>query len=389
MGRIARRWIATIVSASLLALAVGGPSRSSATATPVSISALRPIGPDGAWVWLDRSSSHTASSRYAEEIALTLDGGRSWLVRTPPGLATANADRSIVQLAAAGTADAWVSYAGVTTGSPQTLVATTDGGRRWRRRGRLPSPYCALQFLSAEVGWCVTTLAATGTEAVTVYRTGDGGRHWTLESASASPQQPGTPGSLPVGCDKILALTAPTVGWAALECPTGLSPMYESVDAGKTWRRQSVAAPPAGYRLGSDATALWTSAPVSKGAMAAAGLEVEAADVRSLVYRSTDAGHIWFPVSPPGTPRRWSVDVVTPTIWKLSSGRTVLTTTDAGASWRTVASDLALPVQGGPLFVSAEDGWYVSSSQRTLYRTHSGGAAWKPVRLPRLPRRAP
>ncbi len=377
------------MSASLFALAWGGPSRSSATATPVSISALRPIGSDGAWLWLDQSSRGTAPSRYPEEIALTLDGGRSWLVRTPPGLATANADHSIVQLAAAGTDNAWVSYAGVSTGSPQTLVATTDGGRRWRRRGRLPSPYCSLQFLTAEVGWCVTTLAAAGTEAETVYRTGDGGRHWALESASASPQHPGTPGSLPVGCDKILALTAPAVGWAALECPTGLSPMYESVDAGKTWRRQSVAALPAGYRLGSDAAAPWTSAPVSEGAMAAAGLEVEGADVRSLVYRSTDAGRTWSAVSPPGTPRRWSVDVVTPTIWKLSSGRTVLTTTDAGASWRTVASDLALPGQGGPHFVGAEDGWYVPSGQRTLYRTHDGGATWRPVRLPRLPRSGP
>ncbi len=398
MKRVARRWLGAVGLAMLVALAGCGSSPGSAmvssssattSAGTWSVLLLRPAGPFGAWVWLAQASSGTALGPYAEEIALTLDGGDSWLVRTPPGLATGTSDRSIAQLAAVSTADAWVSYAGVTSGSPQTLVATRDGGRQWTRVGWLPSPNCTLQFLTAKVGWCVTTLGAMGSEAVTVYRTTDGGQHWTLKSASASPPHSGTPGSLPVGCDKYVAFTAPTVGWAAFLCPIGLSPIYESVDGGRTWTRQSVAALPASYRLGSVGDDLWNGAPVAVGAIAAAGLTVEDPGVRSLVYRSTDGGRTWSPVSLPGTPRQWSVDVVTPTTWKLSSGRTVLTTTDAGVSWVTVTSNLAFPVQGGPQYVTANDGWYATYDQRTLYRTDTGGASWKLVRLPPFPRNAP
>ena len=391
MQRVARRWLGATALASPVALAGCGSSPGSPRFSPSSattsagrwwISALRPVGPKGAWAWLDQASNDSVLSPYSEEIALTLDGGDSWLVRTPPGLAIGTSDRSIAQLAAVSTADAWVTYAGVSSNSPQTLVATTNGGRQWNVQGRLPSPNCTMQFLTAKVGWCVTTLGAMGSDAVTIYRTADGGQNWTLESASASPQHSGTPGSLPVGCDKYVAFTAPTVGWAAFICPVGLSPIYESDDAGRTWSRQSAAALPARYRHGSAGDDFWTAAPVAVGAIGAVGLNVEAAGPRTLVYRTTNAGRTWSPVSPPGTPRQWSVDIVTPTTWKLSFGTTVLTTTDAGLSWRTVTSNLALPVQAGPQYVTANDGWYATYGQRTLYRTNTGGASWKLVRLP-------
>lgn len=352
------------------------------------MSALRPAGTAGAWAWLSAYYNGAVPATYPEEVAFTTDGGRSWLDRTPPGLSHGTARQSIEGLDALGTADAWVTYGPLGSGSRLALMVTIDGGKHWARLGQLPSPYCSLQMLTGAVGWCVATLEAMGSGPAVIYRTVDGGWHWALESRSPSPYSwgRGTPGALPFGCDKEVRFSTAAQGSAALVCAVGLSPIYGSTDAGRTWGKRNVEPLPAGYGLTPGTPAMWASAPTLDGRLGAVGLSVEGTHDKSLVYRSSDAGATWWPVAPPGPPRDWSVDVVTATTWKLTAGTTVLTTTDAGHTWSTATSGLDLgPQDGTPDYVNADDGWRTPVEGTSLYRTTDGGKTWQRVSLPAFP----
>jgi photosystem II stability/assembly factor-like uncharacterized protein len=352
-------------------------------------SALAPTGAASAWAWLSAYYDGAFPATYPEAIVRTTNGGRSWLDRTPPGFSQGTAQRSVEGLDAVSATDAWVTYGPLGSGSWRALIATTEGGRYWHRLGRLPSPYCSLQMLDATVGWCVASVGAMGSEPVAIYRTIDGGRRWALESRSpSSPPSwgPGTPGALPFGCDKLVGFSTATVGSAAFACAAGLSPIYISTDAGRTWRAQRVEPLPASYGLAPGNAAAWSSAPVLDGKLGAVGLSVEGRHDTSLVYRTTDAGSTWWPVVPPGPPRAWSVDVVTATAWKLTAGTAVLTTTDAGRKWATAKSALDFAFQGGTLdYANAKDGWRVPVKGHPLHRTSDGGKTWQTVALPAFP----
>jgi photosystem II stability/assembly factor-like uncharacterized protein len=218
---------------------------------------------------------------------------------------------------------------------------------------------------------------------VIIYRSADGGRHWQLESRSPTLQAPGTAGSLPNACDKLVSFSTPSVGWAASVCAGGTSPLYETTDAGRTWARCRVGPLPAGYHLSSGLPAVWATAVVSAGRLGAVGMSVEGPG-QSLVYRSTNGGSSWRAVAPPGPPHPWNVVVVNPSTWKLTYKGTVLTTTDAGRTWQPGKSNLALPAQSLQ-YVTAEDGWYVPVVASELERTEDGGASWHQVTLPPFP----
>lgn len=365
-----------VLLSALAVLAASGSGSTAVAAARLVVSSLQPVGADAAWAWLSQASA-CGTGPCTEAVDVTLDGGRSWLNRTPPGLSTLTPSEAISQLAAVGPEDAWVSYGDLADGSPRDLTGTSDGGLHWARLGRLPSPYCSLQFVSSTVGWCTASLAASGYDPVIIYRSADGGRHWELESRSSELSSRGTSGSLPDACDKYVSFSSPTAGWAAFVCPAGRSPIYGSTDSGRTWVRLRVGPLPDGYRLSPGLPAVWTSSPVFSGRSAALGLSVEG-DNRSLVYASTDHGNVWRAVAPPGRPREWFVDVVTPSTWKLIFGRTVLTTTDGGHTWRAGTSNVAL-AGPGPQFFTAENGWYVPLGGSEIERTNDGGLFWHPV----------
>jgi len=344
--------------------------------------ALRPMGPTEAWTWLS-AANYSGTGPYAEAVDLTLDGGRTWLDRTPPPLVKASMSRGIEQLAALGPSDAWIAYGAAGSGSPQTLMFTTDGGLRWASAGRLPSPYCTLQFVSSSVGWCVANLAAAGTDAVVIYRTADAGEHWSLESSGAIQGHPGTKGSLPTACDKSVTFSGTTDGWAAFSCPVGVPPLYESTDSGRSWQLRSVGPLPPGYVSG-DAGAAWTSGPVFAGAEGAAGIYSSSPGGGTVVFVTVNGGLTWSASPPPEEHARWLVDVVTARTWKLYSGRSVLTTTDAGLIWRRAESNLSLPAQAVVDYVDVNHGWYLPAGGAGLERTTDGGVTWQAVGLPTL-----
>ena len=145
MGLGSRWVVSTFRALSLAALVAGGvglaspertpahPASSSAViaqagpaAQPWDVQAIDPVGPRTAWAFLVQAAG--TGPTWAEELAVTTNGGRSWADRTPPGLQPGSLRRSISQAGATGPADAWATY-GPISGQPTTQSLVGDHRR--------------------------------------------------------------------------------------------------------------------------------------------------------------------------------------------------------------------------------------------------------------------
>lgn len=354
------------------------------------------IGASTAWAWT--TGENTGS---AQGVARTSDGGRRWREVTPPGLGIQTGDRYITGLFALDASHAWVTYGSIFSGTPQTIVSTSDGGRHWAIAGQAPlttisfsgSTYnCGLDFVSPSVGWCETTPPFFGSEAVYIYRTTDGGRNWKLVSDTPGPP-PNPAGTLPWTGDKDTQFVTPRKGWTVFaEAGAVTAPLYESLDGGKTWVQRTVANAPVTFDGGSG----FTGQPVVAGKAGAVGYTISGAPEppheESVVYVTNDGGLRWHAVVPPGQREDWLVDTITPKIWRLVSGNRILATDNAGRTWHTIHSDVSFslfyayddPTAPVVNFTTPRTGWIVSttSTGTSLWRTTDGGGVWRQITVP-------
>jgi photosystem II stability/assembly factor-like uncharacterized protein len=344
------------------------------------------IGGLTAWAWTQ--GPHTGS---AQGLELTVNGGASWARVTPPGLGIQKGDRFITGFFALDGRHAWVTYGNLANGAAQTIDSTADGGRRWRAVGHEPLTSipqsifvydCGLDFVTPSDGWCQTTPAFAGSEAVYLYHTTDGGKRWKriyVTSAGANPRR-----GLPFGCDKEIQFTSPATGWAIFTCAGSMTaPLYQTTDAGKTWAKKKVAKAPGTFDGGSGFAGL----PLVAGSRGAVGYTIAGRPLKTVVYRSTNGGTAWRPVTPPGGPRGWVADAITPASWRLVQGDRILATGDAGRTWHTITSNVTFHLYYAYLnptppvvhFASAKTGWIAAAS---LWRTIDGGSTWRRVPVP-------
>jgi photosystem II stability/assembly factor-like uncharacterized protein len=369
-----------------LGLSPEAAAAGSSAPTHQTIREVWPVGPTTAWVWTQNDQSG-----WPQGLARTTDGGARWADATPSMLRNRRADRSITGSFALDAQHAWLVYGAITFDAPQSIMATEDGGRRWSVVGQVPARYgCNLEFVTPLIGWCVQIGAAAGSEGVTIYRTADGGVSWRLVSTEGPTG--GSPGALPFGCDKEVSFVTATMGWSDFSCAGGVSPLYETSDAGTTWSRVAIT-PPTVARDGNGVESYesyesFSGPPVVSGERGAVGVTINSPGRRLTdVYQSTDGGTSWHVVVPPGPSQDWSVDIVTPNEWRLVSGRRILSTDDAGTQWRRITADVTLePIENGALFpataidfVTTKVGWLVG---KRLWRTTDGGSRWKSLRVP-------
>lgn len=104
------------------------------------------------------------------ELRITWDGGRTWT----SGTVTQDA---IAEVAVAGTDDAWVTTACITSPPCETLLYhTADGGRTWTSTW---TDLSWVSFVDGSVGWGIPGFGAPTTPgAVRLEHTTDGGRTW-------------------------------------------------------------------------------------------------------------------------------------------------------------------------------------------------------------------
>ena len=367
------------------------------------LQSLRMTSPRTGW-GLDYSANPADPAVNGETLlARTIDGARTWTDVTPaaarPLLATPNASEV---LDAVNGDRAYLAVTGpaqesVTAVSTTVLFGTADGGRTWTESARLRAPgiVSLLTFAGDEDGWLVLDEgAAMGHNAVRMYRTTDGGRHWSL-TAATQPLTSATGGGIPVLCDKTgVAFATLAAGWLTSVCTVGLQgELLVSRDGGVTWAPQPLPLPAgicgdAGCTLtgpqftggtgfltvgvAADTPSLlttrnlgqsWTALPLpahagwypritffgpSRGVLVSAGSQGALGDV---FYTTSDGGQRWRPV-PQGvhfTQLGAAIDFVSPRTgfaWIQGGDATggsapdMYETTDSGRTWTSFAPKL-------------------------------------------------
>lgn len=334
-----------------------------------------PVGAHTAWAFTAGNQLRNPP----QSVQRTVDGGAHWSNLTPPGLTRASGSTGIGSADFVNRMRAWVAYGSYE--GRQTLLRTSDGGRVWARAGRIPSLSCEVQFVNPVDGWCVEINGAAGSEFVAIYRTTTAGRTWREVSHNAVPGKKSTPDPIPFACDKSVVFTSSTDGFAASFCNGGGGYIYATTDGGARWhRRLSVPAPVDG-----SAGAGFTAVVASRND-AAAGYMVQgykATPTSSIVYHSTDGGARWVKVRPPGRPRGYDVDILTPSVWRLIAGRTVLGTDNAGRTWTPITANVAL--SQSVLFATTNVGWDLGASYGggdNVLHTIDGGRHWTTIHVP-------
>jgi photosystem II stability/assembly factor-like uncharacterized protein len=383
------RYVAVIIAGCIgsvvfNALSASGASGPTFTASRIpsgqTVAQIDPFGKKVLWAWTQNQAALTGGG---QEIELTVNGGTSWENVTPPRLGVESGNHWINGFFALSPTRAWIVYGGVDK-EPQTIESTSDGGRHWSAVGQLPKFYCGLQFTSTSDGTCTVYAGAGGSMGIAIYRTVDGGAHWThifnsyMTEASLNKRTPKN--SLPFECDKSIDFMNATKGWALFYCNADLVIIYRTTDGGVKWTPSEIA--PASLKTEGGG---FPSPFVLSGRRGAVGYE---GGKYSVVYVTGDGGASFHAVSPPGQRRPWNVDVLTPRVWRLAYKTTIMATNDAGKSWFTVHSDansVSKPrkyAASAPQVIFATDtrAWLIQNNE--LLRTTDGGKVWKRVPVP-------
>lgn len=348
-----------------------------------SLAQVVPFGLKTVWV---STANNVKSTGGGQGIELTTNAGKSWKNVTPPGLGVGGGTHSIHGFFALSPTRAWLLYGGIK--GPQTIETTSDAGHHWSSKAGVLSPTgCTPQFVTLQDGTCSQLWGAGGSMPVGIYRTADGGASWHKILQSGIGATSTTPGSIPFGCDKNIDFTSTTKGFVLFWCNGGTGAIiYGTTNGGVTWAARNVTQPT--MPLGGGG---FTGSPVFiglKGAVPYGGGSYSA------VFVTTDGGQSFHPVYPPDKPRQWSVDIISPSQWRLTYGKEILATNNGGTSWFSVTSNTMLTntrfVKGAPpgglvRFVSANDGWLTVNqynSNPSLLRTNNGGRTWRTVSVP-------
>ncbi len=276
------------------------------------------------------------------------------------------------------------------------VYKTTDGGQHWHATATTGIGWTGeVQSLAADPRHPGTLYAGTN---VAVYKTVDGGRSWLAFNRGLFPRKkhkvcPTCRGEVPFGRPGTPEYNRGT-GWvgAIAVDPAHTSIVYsgadavrKSIDGGHTWK--TVFKPHHKWSV----VSVLAIAPTRPEAIYAIASSVNTSDTS--IYKSTDAGKTWHVTGGPNSvftsPDGWgdalAVDPQRPTTVYASIGRTLVRTTDAGASWQPVIHGLpqqvvtALtvdPQRSGTVYA----GLYPRpGSTGGIYKTTNGGDTWTPA----------
>ena len=343
----------------------------------------------------------------ARAIKRTEDGGATWKDVTPAGLQAPKGmsafyrdalhARLLVPVKASGSAGASgaagaasaAGAAGATgvAAAPESIIyRTTNGGSSWQGTF-VPFQGDFLFALSSGVpappgmpdnGGKEWVLTPAG-----VYFSGNGGVTWEPPAGTAA--GPGG-GGLPAG-DTVKGLffrPDGAAGWVTTaEEKPGVSAMYQSVDRGRTWKRQDLPWP-----RGMEGYAMEISTASFASPMEGLALALLRGRRPSLViYRTTDGGEAWTP----SAPLRLDAGAAAATIIDgrsvaLADGsRKIRFTSDAGATWKSLSLNLKLTSIDALSFVGSSAGWVLGRSSdgtQGLYRSLDGGRTWSSAFAP-------
>ncbi len=200
------------------------------------------------------------------ELVRTTDGGRTWTDVTPPAAAALLSlpDALAPVLLARDGEHAWLALCcagqtGTSAGMVTEVFSTSDGGRTWTESELRGPAYggpayggpASLSFTGPDDGWLLFTMdPAEPARFRQLYRTDDGGRHWTLLAAD-----------VPASCDDpSLTVATTSAAWIACDPP---GPLLVSRDGGTHWAPQPLPRSARGVPRFTGQTGFMTAGPAS------------------------------------------------------------------------------------------------------------------------------
>jgi photosystem II stability/assembly factor-like uncharacterized protein len=409
--------LALLIAAGAIGYGIdGGGSNSSPTGAKPGASPASPSTPRQREQQLARAAATTAIGDAAliapgvgwamngNALWLTTDDGTSWRRITPPGLRGQDVIARVGDVYFRDAEHGWVSAELDGTRSVNGslryggVYITSDGGKSWRLV-TLPGCYqCAntyFSFLDSQHGFALTGGESTrGAFIERLYRTSDGGMHWTLVRPMRFYGRIGFTDSL-----HGWALTNPT-GWAQKPCcstPIGSGLIYRTSDGGRSWQHVTLPAP-IGYHHERRVATWMRFFDARDGVIASLALDRVTKRRRVLIDVTGDGGATWTvrtaplsseqPRTQDGLPYA-PFSAASTHDWVLfSHTRPILFRTgDSGRSWSTMAMTPHGKLGSGWAvdFVTVDDGWTVFLATNliaALVRTTDGGRTWTPLTPP-------
>jgi photosystem II stability/assembly factor-like uncharacterized protein len=349
----------------------------------------------------------STSSGWAQRVSdgailRTVDAAAQWTVASPP---LTGGQRMV----AASFLDASTSEALTGTffscypapgpeGADLIAWSTIDAGTTWTQEGTFQVPAApggTLDFVNPEDGWLsVNEGAAAGSSGMALYRTVDGGVHWSevAETNPESPQPAGSPGSIPFGGDKGSAtFIDATTGWIG-SSTAGIGPLFwVTQDGGSSWSLQPLPSTAGLLQPSTQVLQVWSG----EGALVGVQSFEPSGQSTTTVCITTDAGRSWSQIAMPGTGQTpetadfrddadgWLLTFATTTVKAPPLATTLWVTSDGGANWNQVSARASADQINGVQFVSSELGWATTFNSTTqasgLLQTSDGGSTWTPV----------
>jgi photosystem II stability/assembly factor-like uncharacterized protein len=336
-------------------------------------------------------------------LARTTDGGRTWTDVTPAAglamLATPDAEQALDPV------NGEVAYLAVTGATEESntavnttvVFATTNGGRTWTKSAPLRAVSSASQvsFADPQHGFLMLggNGGAMGEDQVWLYRTSDGGEHWSLAAASpadgvAVAAQPDS-GRIPTECDKNgLNFPTDTTGWIASTCNAGLTNgLLVSQDGGTSWSDESLPLPATTCAGG----ACFVRGPQFVGGVGFVTVDPEPGAGGPALLETGNLGRTWKQIALPAGIEYPQITFFSPTQGVLVAGGsqdsfqgTFYTTANGGRTWTPARQGTNFTKIGVEIdFTSAEDGlaWTTGensdpSPATSIYETTNSGRSW-------------
>lgn len=349
---------------------------------------LRMIDAQNGWAWGPRLVTHT------------LDGGQSFADVTPPGIAGTH---QVMDVWANGATGLWLVVGSPAGDSPLTIDVTSDGGGTWTQAGVEAANGASITTLDARNGWVILRrVSADGRANVaTLLASTDGGRRWSFVTrvTQRNPVQPSVAGDCQWGD---ATFTSPQVGFIGLSCPGGDPPRIDVTrDGGRTWQRHTLA-PLGGLSGTTMSTGVQSPVFFSRiDGLALVWMCVGSQQTCTFyvsLYRTADGGSTWYASSVVRGSGGMMVDLTHAFVpfgclVTAPCEGDILRTGDGGSHWD------AYPLPAGLKpnmhasrsfdFVDATHGFAIATQplagpQPTFYRTNDGGRTFVIFR-PRLP----
>jgi photosystem II stability/assembly factor-like uncharacterized protein len=291
-----------------------------------------------------------------QQLRWTTDAGSTWTTITPPNV---RADR-LLGVSFLDTVHGWAVATGAPNATQQAglvMLRSADGGKTWQEStlaapsgsyAVIPSGQAAIDFLDAQHGWVVVTLASSSNfSRGELFQTVDGGATWKK-------------GAIPIG-SPVHFVTA-TDGWTA--GGAGGNHLYVTHDGGQSWTTPSLALPET-FAGGQPTYAVPTFVDQQTGVLP---VTLAANDTRAsaiLFYVTQDGGHSWATALTLTDAGRYGVgvraqaQVVNASTWLAvpPGGQRLVVTRDGGRSIQARTPANVPDSVAGVTFASEASGW--------------------------------